>query len=397
MMLWKVVGKVRPLPNSLLRPLCTATRVITNDPANNVSLSVAAKVGKNLHLRVGHPLNIIKERIEVYFQEPNTLLGQPNFQVFDDLPPVVSVYDNFDSLLIPVDHVSRQPTDTYYVDEARVLRCHTSAHQTTLLMQGQNSFLVCGDVYRRDEIDRSHYPVFHQMEGVRVFRDDEVPPTTDIEARVAIVSSDLKNALEGLARHLFGDVEMRWVDAYFPFTHHSAELEILFRGDWMEVLGCGVIQEKVMQNSGRQEETGWAFGLGLERLAMVLFSIPDIRLFWSDDERFTSQFKAGTISQFTPYSKYPPCFKDVSFWLPREAERTFHNNDMFEVVRDVAGDLVEEVQLVDTFVHPKTQRQSNCFRITYRSMSRSLTNEEVDKLQERVRQDLISRLCVELR
>ena len=87
----------------------------------------------------------------------------------------------------------------------------------------------------------------------------------------------------------------------------------------MEVLGCGVIHSGVLENVGKPERHGWAFGLGLERLAMVLFSIPDIRLFWSDDKRFTKQFKAGEIVTFKPYSKYPPCYKDISFWLPVRA------------------------------------------------------------------------------
>lgn len=122
---------------------------------------------------------------------------------------------------------------------------------------------------------------------------------------------------------------MRWVDAYFPFTEPSFEMEIFFNGQWMEVLGCGVMQQQILDGAGGQGKRAWAFGLGLERLAMVLFNIPDIRLFWSGDERFTKQFKAGCFkaggvgAKFTPYSKYPPCFKDVSFWLPtvRAAER----------------------------------------------------------------------------
>jgi len=89
---------------------------------------------------------------------------------------------------------------------------------------------------------------------------------------------------------------------------------------------------------------GWAFGLGLERIAMILYSIPDIRLFWSQDPRFLSQFKQGEITTFKPYSKYPACFKDVSFWLP-QAE-TLHENDFCDLVRDVAGDVVEDVKLV---------------------------------------------------
>lgn len=88
---------------------------------------------------------------------------------------------------------------------------------------------------------------------------------------------------------------------------------------------------------------GWAFGLGLERIAMILYSIPDIRLFWSEDPRFLSQFTPGKISTFQSYSKYPPSFRDVSFWLP---EQGLHNNDVFDLVRDVAGDLVETVEVV---------------------------------------------------
>ncbi|CAM9887828.1 unnamed protein product [Ectocarpus sp. 6 AP-2014] len=368
--------------------------VINDDAYNNVSPSVAAKIGKDLHRCSAHPLGIIKERIELYFQKNTQALGQPQFKVFDDLPPIVTVEQNFDELLIPPDHVSRQPSNTYYVDAQRVLRCHTSAHQTSLLRQGEDRFLVCGDVYRRDEVDSTHYPVFHQMEGVRILTEEEAPARWDVSQRKEIASKDLKRGLEGLATNLFGNVEMRWVDAYFPFTTPSAELEILFRGKWMEVLGCGVIHDEVMDNAGRTGEVGWAFGLGLERLAMVLFSIPDIRLFWSEDPRFSSQFEAKTLTTFQPYSKYPPCYKDVTFWLP---EDNFHNNDLFEVVRDVAGDLVEEIRLLDDFIHPKTQRKSRCFRITYRSMDRSLTNEEVDRLQEIVRGYITSRLDAELR
>lgn len=108
-----------------------------------------------------------------------------------------------------------------------------------------------------------------------------------------------------------------------------------------------------MNPPGVPEKAGWAFGLGLERLAMVLFSIPDIRLFWSEDERFLSQFEPGKINQFKPYSKYPPCIRDMSFWIPAQGDTvdagttpSWHDNDYCEIVRDVAGDLIENVQLV---------------------------------------------------
>ena len=142
------------------------------------------------------------------------------------------------------------------------------------------------------------------------------------------VEEDMKRTLDGLARTLFGDVETRWSPDYFPFTEPSWELEILFQGEWLEVLGCGVVHQQILTNCGLQHGRGWAFGLGLERLAMILFNIPDIRLFWTDDRRFHSQFASAvpgdhaSFPSFVPYSKYPECYKDVSFWLPPAAEET---------------------------------------------------------------------------
>lgn len=388
-----------------------------SDPECNVTHSIASRIGTNLHRKPNHPLYTIKHIIQDYWQ--NTKGGGGGFVCQDNLSPIVSVEDNFDSLLIPQDHVSRSKSDTYYLNKSTVLRCHTSAHQVTLLKQGLNRFLITGDVYRyvcaffcvptvqistfthlysvsltsRDEVDSSHYPIFHQMEGVKMFSSKDFGASVDRKEQLFSVEEDLKRGLEGMAKALFGQVQMRWVDAYFPFTDPSFELEIYFGGEWLEVLGCGVIQQEIIENSGRGSQPGWAFGLGLERLAMVLFGIPDIRLFWTADPRFHKQFESGKIVTFIPYSKFPPCYKDISFWTPP----AFHPNDLHELVRNVAGDLAEKVELIDSFVHPKTERLSNCFRISYRSMDRSLTNEEVDDLQEQVRSLAVDQLQVELR
>lgn len=305
----------------------------------------------------------------------------------------VFVMKNFDEVLVPADHVSRSPNDTYYVNSETVLRCHTSAHQAETLRKGETSFLVTGDVYRRDSIDSTHYPVFHQMEGVRVFTEDEWKASGE-ESGAAFCEKELKKALEGLAKELFGDVEMRWIDAYFPFTNPSFELEIFFKDEWLEVLGCGVMEQDILDSNGRKGHSAWAFGLGLERLAMVLFDIPDIRLFWTSDKRFLKQFREGDLStRFKPYSKFPPCFKDVAFWVSED----FTENNFCELVRGVAGDLAEEVKLIDDFTHPKTGKTSNCYRIAYRSMERSLTDEEINNLQQEVRKQVAEKLNVELR
>ncbi|KAA0052439.1 hypothetical protein IC582_017639 [Cucumis melo] len=362
--------------------------VVRDDPTNNVPDNIFSKLGMQLHRRDNHPLGILKNEIYNYFDTNYS----NKFIKFDDLSPIVSVKENFDDVLVPEDHVSRSYNDTYYIDSQTVLRCHTSAHQAELLRRGYTQFLVTGDVYRRDSIDSTHYPVFHQMEAVRVFslNDLEVSGTDG----TSYAADDLKKCLEGLARHLFGAVEMRWVDAYFPFTDPSFELEIFFQEKWLEVLGCGVMEQKILKKCGKENHVAWAFGLGLERLAMVLFGIPDVRLFWSADERFTSQFSKGKLGvKFKPFSKFPPCYKDISFWI----NESFTENNLCEVVRGIAGDLVEEVQLIDSFTNEKKGMTSHCYRIAYRSMERSLTDEEINDLQRNVREQVQSKLKVVLR
>jgi len=208
-----------------------------------------------------------------------------------------------------------------------------------------------------------------------------------------LIADDLKATLEGLMDYLFGPVEKKWSDDFFPFTEPSFECEILYEGEWLEVLGCGVIHTEVLDMASRGDKRGWAFGLGLERLAMILFKIPDIRLFWTDDQRFHKQFQQGKITQFKSYSKYPPVYKDIAFWIPP----AYEENDFFEAARGIAGDLVERMELTDTFTNPKTDKTSMCYRITYRSMDRSLTDDEINLLQNELRDTAVSELQLEVR
>ena len=217
---------------------------------------------------------------------------------------------------------------------------------------------------------------------------------------VKMMEFNLKETLIKLMKELFGsDIETRWTTCYFPFTHPSYELEIKFQGEWMEMLGSGIMRQPILENGGVTDRIGWAFGLGLDRLAMLLFDIPDIRLFWSKDERFVEQFSSVGLDPktnivFKPFSKYPSCYKDITFWLPKE---NFNENDFHEIVRSSAGDLVEKVELIDKFVHPKTERVSHCYRITYRSMDRNVTNKESNIIQDQIREMIINELGVELR
>lgn len=246
-------------------------------------------------------------------------------------------------------------------------------------------------------------------------------------AEAEAIGAHLKRSLEAMVVEIFTRAKIaaaksdpgykdealriRWVEAYFPFTSPSWELEVYYQGDWLEVLGCGITQQSLYINAGQPQQLGWAFGIGLDRIAMLLFKIPDIRLFWSKDERFLSQFTGVSdnldlVRRFVPFSKHPGCYKDVSFWL-RSTSATgdnakanvhdFHENDAMEVIRSVAGDVVEDVKLVDKFTHPKTGRSSMCYRINYRSLERTLTNAETNKMHEEVEKALVDKLGVEIR
>jgi phenylalanyl-tRNA synthetase alpha chain len=150
------------------------------------------------------------------------------------------------------------------------------------------------------------------------------------QVTVEDVVHDMKSHIEKIVKDLFGaKTEMKWIDAYFPFTDPSFELEIFYENKWVEMLGCGVVHNFVLEKSGRSTERGWAAGLGLERFAMKLFKIPDVRLFWSEDQRFLSQFKEGEISSFKEFSKYPVCTKDLSMWTSPQ----YNANDLYEVIR----------------------------------------------------------------
>ena len=347
----------------------------------NIPQNIFDKIGINNHNNDNHPICLMKKRIYNYFDN----ISKKHFDKFDDNDPIVSIKNNFDSLLIPKNHPSRSKSDTYYISDDKVLRTHTSAHQTELLAKGYKSFLVCGDVYRKDEIDRFHYPVFHQMEGVYLL--DNNPDVVD-------VVTNLKATLSGLIEYLFPNKKYRFNNDYFPFTDPSFEIEVLFGDKWLEILGCGVIHPTILFESlpksdvtnNRIDINGWAFGIGLERLCMILYNIPDIRLFWSRDEGFLGQFRDVEFFDniiYTSYSVLPLVSKDVSFWLDTDDVILIDNgsdfkwnkeNDFYDLIRSICDDNIEKVELFDHFHHKKKNLHSNSWRLTFSCIDATITN-----------------------
>jgi phenylalanyl-tRNA synthetase alpha chain len=329
---------------------------------SNIPVSILNKIGLNLHNKKNHPINIIKKHIYKYFDS----LPYTSFKKFDEFDPYVSVTDNFDLLRIPKDHVARSVHDTYYKNENTVLRTHTSAHQNQLLKAGETSFLVTGDVYRKDEIDSCHFNVFHQMEIVH-----RVPKEFENESEIY-----LKKILSGLIEYLFPNCDYEFQNDYFPFTEPSFEANVKYKEKWLEILGCGIVHQEILKNCNLEGQKFIAIGLGIDRLCMILFNIPDIRLIWSTDDRVLSQFKDGDITtQYKPVPQLKSITKDISFWIKSQDVKDTENlknefewiiiNDFYDKVRNLFGDSVERVELLDKFYNPKKDKYSHTFRLTF--------------------------------
>jgi len=253
------------------------------DHMTNISPTIVSKLPLKLHTQPSHPLSTLRALIESHF---------PTYAHLSSLSPLVTPYQNFDLLSFPADHPGRSVTDSYYINKDLMLRTHTSAHEVDVFGRGETKWLLTADVYRRDEIDGSHYPVFHQTEGARIvsanatgmkeleednerlmahlersnIEIEDVPhlsptnpcqPTHDPK-HTELIAKNLKLSLNSLMLHLFGGrvgatasnpLKVRWIEATFPWTTPSFEVEVFFRGKWLEILGCGVVRQATLDNA----------------------------------------------------------------------------------------------------------------------------------------------------
>jgi len=338
---------------------------------------------------------------------------------FDDIkiPEIVPTDVTFDLFNMGPGHPARSKSDTYYINEGNILRTHDTVFwyyyfnlpEIREKIAKKESFgVVCyGKVYRKDEIDNRHMNVFHQFGG------GFMSPMTEDELKNKKASGEkwgkvLQNSLTDIVSAVASpeSVSTRFNNDTFPYTDPSYEMEVqIGGGQWLELLGCGVPSEGILKNMGVEGYTGWWFGFGLERLAIMSMDLPDIRLFWSDDERVKRQMKLG--NKYEEVSKFPPITRDISFVVSKE----FVPNNYFDLIRDIGGDpvksqgdhgasLVEEVKLLDKYENDAkfgADRMSYTYRIVYRSMERTLETAEIEPLQDKIIEETTKQFEAEIR
>ena len=241
--------------------------------------------GRKQELGHMHPLSQVLDEVQKVF------IGM-GFQIAEG-PEVEYDYYNFEALNIPKNHPARDTQDTFYVEDNIVLRTQTSPMQVRVMEKQKPPIRIIapGRVYRSDAVDATHSPIFHQIEGLVVDK--------------GVTMADLKGTLEAFIKELYGqDAKVRFRPHHFPFTEPSAEMDVscfvcggegcrVCKGEgWIEILGCGMVHPKVLANCGIDPEvySGFAFGLGLERIVMRRYGIDDLRLFYENDMRFLNQF-----------------------------------------------------------------------------------------------------------
>ncbi len=242
--------------------------------------------GRMPEMGAKHPLNTVLDDLQDIF------IGM-GFSIVEG-PEVELDYYNFEALNLPPDHPARDTQDTFYINDNVLLRTQTSPVQVRVMEKQKPPIRIIspGRVYRSDTVDATHSPVFHQVEGLVIDK--------------GITMADLKGTLEVFAKKLYGDdTRLRFRPHHFPFTEPSAEVDIscfnckgegcsICKGEgWIEILGCGMVHPKVLRNCGIDPEvySGFAFGMGLERVTMFRYGIKDLRLFYENDLQFLKQFK----------------------------------------------------------------------------------------------------------
>jgi phenylalanyl-tRNA synthetase alpha chain len=334
-----------------------------------------------------HAVKLLYQQIEDYIRA-----AHPESEiVIHRQSPIVSVTDNYDNLLVPEDNISRSSTYTHYVDEAHILRTHTTAHIPELLkkLASRNDWadviiLLPGLVYRRDVTDKKHLGVLHQLDIWRLRRSHD---------KTKIVKKDLLETVKGLAGVAAPGWKLRIIDNPHPYTKEGIEVNAVSGDRDIEILESGLISDQVLTNAGLNPAThsGWAMGIGLDRLVMTLKGIPDIRYLRSANAEIAAQMK--DLERYHEVSHQPAIKHDMSYSVPA----SHVEEDINEDIRVALGDrfnVLESVEILSETPYEdlpdairkrlgcQPSQKNILVRITLRHLEKSLTNQEANQIYD---------------
>lgn len=296
----KTMKDIPPEERPQFGQIVNDTRQAIEEVLENAKKDIAKKMRENQIKRETIDVTLPAKKANVGHRHPNTIALEEVERIFIGMgyevvegPEIEYDYYNFEALNIPANHPAKDEQDTFYINDKIVLRTQTSPVQVRQMERGKLPIrmIAPGRVFRADEVDATHSPSFHQIEGMVIDKN--------------ITFADLKGTLAEFAKELFGpDTKVKFRPHHFPFTEPSAEMDVtcfkcggkgcrMCKGEgWIEILGCGMVHPKVLKMSGidPEEYSGFAFGVGLERIALLKYEIDDMRLLYENDARFLKQF-----------------------------------------------------------------------------------------------------------
>ncbi|HEU4715214.1 MAG TPA: hypothetical protein VFS14_00065, partial [Candidatus Saccharimonadales bacterium] len=307
--------------------------------------------------------------------------------------PIVTVKDNYDNLLIAKDNISRSSTYTHYVDKTHILRTHTSAHLPGILRALATTddwedvvILLPGLAYRRDVSDKKHVSEVHMLEMWRIVKNT---------ARQSIVKDDLLTVVQGVAATAAPGWKLRIENSPHPYTNQGIEVNAVNGDRDIEILECGLIKEAILQNAGLdpKKHSGWALGMGLDRLVMTLKDIPDVRYLRSNNPKIAEQMT--NLEPYVEVSNQPAIKRDMSYSVPLGYVEEDISSDIRDALRNKV-DMLEEVEILNETSYdslpPIARERLGCqpnqknvlVRVTLRHLERSITNEEANRVYEQI-------------
>lgn len=335
-----------------------------------------------------HAISLLYERVAEYMRQAHK---KSDVRVYRK-DPIVTVADNYDNLLIASDNISRSSTYTHYVDNEHILRTHTTAQIPAILRElaatrkdwNDIAILLPGLAYRRDVTDKKHVGQVHMLEMWRIVKTGKDKP---------IVKDDLLDVVKGVANTAAPSWRLRIIDSPHPYTKQGIEVNAVLGDRDIEILECGLINDQILANAGLDpsEYSGWALGMGLDRLVMTLKNIPDVRYLRSTNPKIAAQMK--DLEKYHEVSSQPAIQRDMSYSIPAN----YVEEDINEDIREALGDkqnILESVEILSETAYKDlplkiqerlgiaSDQKNVLVRITLRHLERTLENKEANEIYD---------------